>query len=419
MNLRLAEARGQCYDGASAMAGSKSGVATQIKSLNGKCLYTHCYGHALNLAVGDAIKSVGCLEAVFDTVQEICKLIKRSPKRDTKLDELRSKSKNDPRGIHALCPTRWTVRSEALQSILQNYNERLELWDWTLQNCKDTDIKARFRGVKATMPTFDFIFGCELGVLILRQTDNLSRTLQSPKLSAAEGNAIAHDVILNPGDPSNSHFPSSPRESYRHIFLNALDATIESIRARFNEADFKCYTNLQDPLLKAVTGKQFEKELSQEASFYANDINQFQLEAELPLLAPTARAMGFDIDNFNVHDLVKMFEQLEAPRKSALSEVVLLAKILLVMPATNAVSERPFSSLKRIKTYLRSTTSNNRLNHLMILHAHKDKLDQLDLIKVANEFVDRIDSQKLVFGKFTAHDIIKKARVQHKETQTY
>ena len=52
----------------------------------------------------------------------------------------------------------------------------------------------------------------------------------------------------------------------------------------------------------------------------------------------------------------------------------------------------------------------------MILHVHKDKINQLDLIKVAIEFVDRIDSRKQVFGKFTVHDIIKKARVQHKET---
>ena len=80
MNLRLDEARGKCYDGASTTAGSKSGVATQIKSLNGKCLYTHCYGHALNLAVGDAIKSIGCMQEVFDAAREICKLIKRSPK---------------------------------------------------------------------------------------------------------------------------------------------------------------------------------------------------------------------------------------------------------------------------------------------------------------------------------------------------
>ena len=64
MNLRLQDARGQCCDGAAAMAGAKTGVATQIKAINGKCLYTHCDGHALNLAVGDSVKSVACLKSL-------------------------------------------------------------------------------------------------------------------------------------------------------------------------------------------------------------------------------------------------------------------------------------------------------------------------------------------------------------------
>ena len=63
----------------------------------------------------------------------------------------------------------------------------------------------------------------------------------------------------------------------------------------------------------------------------------------------------------------------------AMSEVLLLGKIFMVMPATNAVSERSFSALKRIKSYLRSTTSNNRL---MVLHVHKYKLDKLNFSKL-------------------------------------
>jgi hypothetical protein len=35
-------------------------------------------------------------------------------------------------------------------------------------------------------------------------------------------------------------------------------------------------------------------------------------------------------------------------------------KLLLVMPATNAVSERSVSGLKCVKTYLRSTTGDSR-----------------------------------------------------------
>ena len=105
------------------MSGSKSGVTIQIKLLNGKCLYTHCYGHALNLADRDTIKSVDCLESVFYTAREICKLIKFSPTRDSKLEEIRKGAKNGSKSIYAFCPTRWTVRGEALQSILNNFEE--------------------------------------------------------------------------------------------------------------------------------------------------------------------------------------------------------------------------------------------------------------------------------------------------------
>ena len=56
MNLKLENSRGQCFDGAASMAGPKSVVATQIKSLNEKCLYTHCYGHAYILQLATSLK---------------------------------------------------------------------------------------------------------------------------------------------------------------------------------------------------------------------------------------------------------------------------------------------------------------------------------------------------------------------------
>ena len=76
MYLKLTKARGQCY-GAASMSGKRSGVATQLKSLNGKYLYTHCYGHVLNLSIGDVIKSIHSLCETFDTTNEICKLVKK------------------------------------------------------------------------------------------------------------------------------------------------------------------------------------------------------------------------------------------------------------------------------------------------------------------------------------------------------
>ena len=58
-------------------------------------------------------------------------------------------------------------------------------------------------------------------------------------------------------------------------------------------------------------------------------------------------------------------------------EVCTLLRLLLVMPATNKVSERIASALQRVKTYLRTTMNQARLNSSMTLHIHKDKTDNL------------------------------------------
>ena len=97
--------------------------------------------------------------------------------------------------------------------------------------------------------------------------------------------------------------------------------------------------------------------------------------------------MEFDTSEFDVNDLLTFLQSLDSSRRKLLSEISTLGKLLLVMPATNAISERSFSALKRVKTYLRSTTGDSRLNHLMMLHVHKDRTDAITLVDVANDFV--------------------------------
>ena len=43
----------------------------------------------------------------------------------------------------------------------------------------------------------------------------------------------------------------------------------------------------------------------------------------------------------------------------------------------------------------------DRLNHVMVLNIHKEQLDKLDLIAVANEFVSESEHRKRFFGTFT------------------
>ena len=97
---------------------------------------------------------------------------------------------------------------------------------------------------------------------------------------------------------------------------------------------------------------------------------------------------------------VKEFLLSLGDNSSLLCEVVAFVKTIPVMPATNATSERSFSALRRIKTYLCTTMTQPRLNHLMILHVHKDRTDSLDLVACANEFVAGSGYRQRIFGTF-------------------
>ena len=75
-----------------------------------------------------------------------------------------------------------------------------------------------------------------------------------------------------------------------------------------------------------------------------------------------------------------------------------LFQLLLILPATNATSERSFSALRRIKSYLRCTMSQARLNHLMILHYHQALCDTIDLKVIANEYIIKNETRKSTFA---------------------
>lgn len=61
-----------------------------------------------------------------------------------------------------------------------------------------------------------------------------------------------------------------------------------------------------------------------------------------------------------------------------------ILKLFLILPTNTATCERSFSTLKRIKTYLRSTTSQDRLNNLAILYIHRNQ--EVNKDEVIKEF---------------------------------
>ena len=203
------------------------------------------------------------------------------------------------------------------------------------------------------------------------------------------------------------------------MYYAAIDVTTECIRTRFNQKDFKVYQSIQELLLKAVAGEDHDEELAKVMAVYGDtDLQQYKLEAQLSLLPEVVQAMGYDASRFDIADLLDFFQSLRNARKVLLSEICTLGELMLVMPATNDVSERSFSALKRVKTYLRSTTGEGRLNHLMLLHVHKELADGIDMVEVANLFVGDNQRRKQLFGKFSKNDLPMKSTFASKATQT-
>ena len=191
LNLSMSKVRGQCCDGASSMSGIRTGVAKQILDVEPRALYTHCYGHSLNLAASDTLQKCKLMKSALEITHEITKLVKYSPRKEYLFHQIKDELAPECPGIRVLCPTRWTVRAESMKNIIENHSVLAELWDHACSVVKDTDMIARIRGVAAQMTLLDFFYGLVLGELLLQHTDNLSRALQHSSISAAEGPVIA------------------------------------------------------------------------------------------------------------------------------------------------------------------------------------------------------------------------------------
>ena len=70
----------------------------------------------------------------------------------------------------------------------------------------------------------------------------------------------------------------------------------------------------------------------------------------------------------------------------AYSEVIKVLCIAATLSETTASNERLFSSLEIVKNYLRSTTGDDRVSHLLLIFAEKDLVKNLDYNHLVDDF---------------------------------
>ena len=78
------------------------------------------------------------------------------------------------------------MRVYSLESVLLQ-----ALWEEAIEIVANSETRARLIGVKIIVETFLYFFGLVLGERILKHTDNLTKSLQNPSLTASEVQQVA------------------------------------------------------------------------------------------------------------------------------------------------------------------------------------------------------------------------------------
>ena len=145
-------------------------------------------------------------------------------------------------------------------------------------------------------------------------------------------------------------------------------------------------------IVAASSGNVLIENLKEVCEHFGEDLDELRLKNQLSVLSDIVNAPSPSLQ------VIQQAIQTLNTTSTLFSEVLKLLKLLFVLPASTASAERSFSSMRRLKTYLRSSMTAQRLNHVLLLHIHKDLAEQLDPYKIAKEFVCHNDRRKGVFG---------------------
>lgn len=182
---------------------------------------------------------------------------------------------------------------------------------------------------------------------------------------------------------------------YRQTYFEVMDHVLLAIRGRFDQTGFRILCEL------LCDSEMDMSEFDDVFAFYGSDFNAACIATQLHILHSNLPVEPQSEKGVvKVRSSVKFLQSLTQAECQLYSEVIQIVKLILVMPATNTMSKGSFSALRRLKTWLRNTIGQARLNWCVLLHVHNDETDNLDLSVVANEFVARNSSRITIFGTF-------------------
>ena len=443
-SLPLSHCRGQGYDGAANMMGHLRGLAKRVEADEASAIPVHCFAHCLNLCLQEAARRCSIIRDSLGLVNDISKLIRNSPKRALVFSRMQRQLSPEAPGLKPLCPTRWTVRTGAIHSVLENYEALVAAFD-EMQSCTHDDQGHRAAGVFCKLEEFRTYIGLKLSYLVFGATEEVSHLLQSKtttvdeavqQLDVAkrflqrqrsdEAFRLFYDQVVSHSTPL-THPPMLPRrrrlparygncsgtdttchataeDAYRKEYYEVIDVIIGELDKRFEQRTLTIPRRTEKLLLSAANWT-VEGDLPIDddvLTFYKNDINGEQFRRQLRMV-PDMMKCAEEAKGLKVVTTIRTLADIITSSSiyiGMFSEVVKLLRIFMTVPVSTASAERSFSSLRRLKTYLRSTMTQQRLNNVMVPHCHKHEIDNIDLTSVAKEFVSANESRTTFFGNY-------------------
>lgn len=195
---------------------------------------------------------------------------------------------------------------------------------------------------------------------------------------------------------SGQHEDQCVEDVYRRLYFASIDAAISCLSSRFQNPSFQLSQTIESAFIDVVnTGRL--PELQSILSHYGDDMDAFRLKLHLKMLGDICRSAKQPVPIKDITQVVQLFQDNES-WSLMLPEVVKLLRLFLTLPVTSCTAERSFSCLRRLKTFLRSTLTQKRLNNLAVLHCHREQT--VDLEEVCNNFIAKNEIRRSTFLAF-------------------
>lgn len=379
---------GQTYDGASVMAGDISGVKTRIMAIYPMAFFTHCYAHRLQLILLNGTK-IPEVKRFFSHLNSFHAFFSKSPKRMTLLQETYKISNMDGNFKKPIAPseTRWNFKERAVSVILELYEVLIKVFDAVSEWHNDHEAITLANGLKYVLSEFSFVFllcvysrifdicGFLFSILQAKHSNiptankhimEVSVKLSNLRSDEAFGSVYERAVKIC-GEPKDKR--GYDKNKWKGLFYSVLDHVTTQIENRFNDFDKLNFFALLDNNEFKNYRRQFPNNLINSLTESYPIFEKEKLSSELKVL--------WNSDELNVSQNILLKKIKELDISGSFDQVFRLATLMSTLSVTSSSVERSFSCLKRIKSYLRTTMSDERLNDLAKMSIEKELIVSL------------------------------------------